>query len=192
MKSDSGKSGNDDDDKGQSNTSESSNNSAAADSIVEEVTPKIPGPMDSTVNAAVQVQVTKKAVEVKEKAILGVMERRQADLKKEAAALDMIKHEMKQLAMLQQREITEVMNKLEETDKDLWYLERDFKAAEAEYLKTKGRFEKVKAAKGELVKQMTTLTLNAEKKKEEKLNGIMTKLRQDGVVFPVDALAGLT
>ena len=104
----------------------------------------------------------------------------------------MIKHEMKQLAMLQQREITEVMNKLEETDKDLWYLERDFKAAEAEYLKTKGRFEKVKAAKSELVKQMTTLTLNAEKKKEEKLNGIMVKLRQDGVVFPVDALAGLT
>ena len=64
-------------------------------------------------------QVTKKAVEVKEKAILGVMARRQADLKKEAAALDMIRHEMKQLALLQQKEITEVMNKLEETDKDM-------------------------------------------------------------------------
>merc|ERR1711998_634182 len=127
-----------------------------------------------------QVQVTKKAVEVKEKAILGVMARRQADLKKEAAALDMIKHEMKQLAMLQQKEITEVMNKLEETDKDMWYLERDFKAAETEYLKCKARFDKVKSAKVDLVGQMTALTLNAEQKKEAKLNSIMKKLREDG------------
>ena len=139
-----------------------------------------------------QIQVAKKAVDVKEKAILGVMARRQADLKKEAAALDMIRHEMKQLALLQQREITEVMNKLEETDKDMWYLERDFKAAEAEYTKCKARYDKVKSAKAELVGQMTTLTLNAEQKKEEKLNTIMKKLRQDGVVFPVDALSGLT
>ena len=58
-----------------------------------------------------------------------------------------------------------MMNKLEETDKDMWYLERDFKAAETEYLKCKARFDKVKSAKVDLVGQMTALTLNAEQKK---------------------------
>lgn len=203
---------------------------------------------------------SKRAVESKEKAILTVMARREADLVKEKRALDIIRREMQvalssvikrrlatprheqstcppplfnrefakatklsppcrpqALTQQQSKEILDVMTRLGEvrsrlicsvlrqafldarfyffkypfplgtcpqTDKDLWYLERDFKAAEAEYLKCKARFEKMRQAKTELAAELTSLTLNAEHKKEEKLNSIMEKLKADGVVFP--------
>ena len=43
----------------------------------------------------------------------------------------------------------------------------------------------------ELASSLTSLTLNAEKRKEEKLNSIMEKLKADGMVNPGAALAGL-
>jgi hypothetical protein len=133
----------------------------------------------------------KQAVSSKEKAILTVMARRQEDLAKEKRALDMIRSEMAALSRQQSNEITELMESLGETDKDLWYLERDFKAAEAEYLKCKTRYDKMKHTKTQMVAQLTSLTLNAERRKEEKLNEIMEKLKKDGVVFPGAALAGI-
>jgi len=147
-------------------------------------------PMDPLV-AAGAIADLKRGVESKEKTILSVMARRQADLNKEKRALDMIRAEMQALSQQQSKEILDVMTRLGETDKDLWYLERDFKAAEAEYLKCKARYEKMKQAKTELAVELTKLTLNAEKRKEEKLNSIMEKLKNDGVVFPGAALANL-
>jgi hypothetical protein len=150
----------------------------------------VPEAADPTQSAAV-IAATKKASESKERAILTVMARRQADLAKEAQALNMIKAEMQAVSQQQSREILDVMTRLGETDKDLWYLERDFKAAESEYLKCKQRYDKMKQAKDALVMELTTLTLNAEKKKETKLNAIMEKLKSDGVVFPGAALSSL-
>jgi hypothetical protein len=49
----------------------------------------------------------------------------------------------------------------------------------------------MRAAKAELAGSLTSLTLNAEKCKEERLNSIMEKLKADGVVFPGAALASL-
>lgn len=54
------------------------------------------------------------------------------------------------------------------------------------------RYDKMRAAKAELAGSLTSLTLNAEKRKEERLNSIMKKLKADGVVFPGAALASLT
>jgi hypothetical protein len=143
-------------------------------------------------SAAAVIDETKAAVESKEKAILSVMARRQADLAKEKRALDMIRAEMAAVAQQQSLEIQDVMTKLGETDRDLWYVERDFKASEIEYLRCKTRYDKMKEVKVGLANSLTSLTLNAEKKKEEKLNSIMEKLRNDGVVFPGAALATLT
>ena len=53
------------------------------------------------------------------------------------------------------------------------------------------RYEKMRSTKVELAAELTSLTLNAEKRKEEKLNSIMEKLKADGVVFPGAALANL-
>ena len=199
-------------------------------------------------DAAHVLDSTRKASASKEKAILTVMARRQADLAKEKRALDMIRVEMAAVSQQQNKEILDVMTSLGETDKDLYYLERDFKAAEAEYLKCKARcvegsesagarrawgwhsvlaaqrlrekpglelgasarccstgvgryvsqlvlvrrYDKMRAAKAELAGSLTSLTLNAEKCKEERLNSIMEKLKADGVVFPGAALASLT
>ena len=66
-------------------------------------------------------------------------------------------------------------------------MERDYKAAEAEFLKSKSALEKSLTAKQALKERLTELTLNAEKRKEEKLNSIMTKLKADGVVFPEES-----
>jgi hypothetical protein len=57
------------------------------------------------------------------------MARRQADLAKEKKALDMIRVEMAAVAQQQNQEIQTTMSELGETDKDLWYLERDFKVS---------------------------------------------------------------
>lgn len=53
------------------------------------------------------------------------------------------------------------------------------------------RYDKIRARKMELASSLTSLTLNAEKRKEEKLNSIMEKLKADGMVNPGAALAGL-
>jgi len=140
---------------------------------------------------AAEIDKTKKAVESKEKAILSVMAKRQADLAREKKALDHIRLEMQKLARAQSAEINEVMAQLGECDKDLWYVERDFKTAEAEYKRTKERYEKMRATKDDLVGKLTSLTLNAEVRKEAKLNSIMEKLRNDGVEFPDSSLASL-
>mmetsp|Transcript_69387 Transcript_69387/g.136452 ORF Transcript_69387/g.136452 Transcript_69387/m.136452 type:complete len:328 (+) Transcript_69387:52-1035(+) len=141
--------------------------------------------------SAAAIVETKAKVESTEKAILTVMARRQQDLAKEKRALDLIRSEMATVVQQQSNEIQGIMTQLGETDKDLWYVERDFKAAELEYLRCKKSYDKMKSEKDELVSSLTSLTLNAEKKKEAKLNSIMEKLRNDGVVFPGAALANI-
>jgi len=94
---------------------------------------------EAEVDSAQILDSTRKATASTEKAILSVMAQRQAGLAKEKRALDMIRVEMAALSQQQNKEIGEVMTALGETDKDLYYLERDFKAAEAEYLKCKAR-----------------------------------------------------
>jgi len=141
--------------------------------------------------SAAAIVETKAKVESTEKAILTVMARRQQDLAKEKRALDLIRSEMAAVVQQQSNEIQGIMTQLGETDKDLWYVERDFKAAELEYLRCKKSYDKMKSEKDELVSSLTSLTLNAEKKKEAKLNSIMEKLRNDGVVFPGAALANI-
>jgi hypothetical protein len=49
----------------------------------------------------------------------------------------------------------------------------------------------MRSTKVELAAELTSLTLNAEKRKEERLNSIMEKLKADGVVFPGAALENL-
>jgi len=94
---------------------------------------------EEEIDSAKILDSTRKATASTEKAILSVMAQRQAGLAKEKRALDMIRAEMAALSQQQNKEIGEVMTALGETDKDLYYLERDFKAAEAEYLKCKAR-----------------------------------------------------
>ena len=53
------------------------------------------------------------------------------------------------------------------------------------------RYDKMRATKTKLASSLTSLTLNAEKRKEEKLNSIMEKLKADGMVNPGAALASL-
>ena len=87
-----------------------------------------------------------------------------------------------ELAKLKQKEAADVADlryQLEEADRDLVWLERDFKTKEAAYVKAKEAFETAAGRKREIKESMTLLVLSSERRKEEKLNELMAKMSSD-------------
>ena len=72
------------------------------------------------------------------------------------------------------------MTQLEVLDRDLAYLERDFRAKEAAYIAAKDRFEKRADAKRLMVEQLTMLMLNAERRKEERVTALLARVQAGG------------
>ena len=97
-------------------------------------------------------------------------------VKKEAARLALVEGELARLKEKEAADVADLRYQLEEADRDLVWLERDFKTKEAAYLKAKEAFETAAGRKREIKESMTLLVLNSERRKEEKLNELMAKM----------------
>ena len=94
-------------------------------------------------------------------------------MKKEAARLALFEGELAKLKQKEAADVADLRYQLEEADRDLVWLERDFKTKEAAYVKAKEAFETAAGRKREIKESMTLLVLSSERRKEEKLNELM-------------------
>jgi len=114
--------------------------------------------------------------ERKERQIKQNLSSQRERVKKEAARLALFEGELARLKEKEAADVADLRYQLEEADRDLVWLERDFKTKEAAYLKAKEAFETAAGRKREIKESMTLLVLNSERRKEEKLNELMAKM----------------
>jgi len=117
--------------------------------------------------------------ERKERQIKQNLSSQRERVKKEAARLALFEGELARLKEKEAADVADLRYQLEEADRDLVWLERDFKTKEAAYLKAKEAFETAAGRKREIKESMTLLVLNSERRKEEKLNELMAKMDAD-------------
>ena len=138
------------------------------DTPAEEPTPKI-----SSQEALAKARTE---TERKERQIKQNLSSQRERVKKEAARLALFEGELARLKEKEAADVADLRYQLEEADRDLVWLERDFKTKEAAYLKAKEAFETAAGRKREIKESMTLLVLNSERRKEEKLNELMAKM----------------
>ena len=114
--------------------------------------------------------------ERKERQIKQNLSSQRERVKKEAARLALFEGELARLKEKEAADVADLRYQLEEADRDLVWLERDFKTKEAAYIKAKEAFETAAGRKREIKESMTLLVLNSERRKEEKLNELMAKM----------------
>ena len=117
--------------------------------------------------------------ERKERQIKQNLSSQRERVKKEAARLALFEGELAKLKQKEAADVADLRYQLEEADRDLVWLERDFKTKEAAYVKAKEAFETAAGRKREIKESMTLLVLNSERRKEEKLNELMAKMDCD-------------
>ena len=117
--------------------------------------------------------------ERKERQIKQNLSSQRERVKKEAARLALFEGELARLKEKEAADVADLRYQLEEADRDLVWLERDFKTKEAAYVKAKEAFETAAGRKREIKESMTLLVLNSERRKEEKLNELMAKMDAD-------------
>ena len=114
--------------------------------------------------------------ERKERQIKQNLSSQRERVKKEAARLALFEGELARLKEKEAADVADLRYQLEEADRDLVWLERDFKTKQAAYVKAKEAFETAAGRKREIKESMTLLVLNSERRKEEKLNELMAKM----------------
>ena len=114
--------------------------------------------------------------ERKERQIKQNLSSQRERVKKEAARLALFEGELAKLKQKEAADVADLRYQLEEADRDLVWLERDFKTKEAAYVKAKEAFETAAGRKREIKESMTLLVLSSERRKEEKLNELMAKM----------------
>ena len=117
--------------------------------------------------------------ERKERQIKQNLSSQRERVKKEAARLALFEGELAKLKEKEAADVADLRYQLEEADRDLVWLERDFKTKEAAYVKAKEAYETAAGRKREIKESMTLLVLNSERRKEEKLNELMAKMDAD-------------
>ena len=117
--------------------------------------------------------------ERKERQIKHNLSSQRERVKKEAARLALFEGELARLKEKEAADVADLRYQLEEADRDLVWLERDFKTKQAAYVKAKEAFETAAGRKREIKESMTLLVLNSERRKEEKLNELMAKMDAD-------------
>ena len=114
--------------------------------------------------------------ERKERQIKQNLSSQRERVKKEAARLALFEGELARLKEKEAADVADLRYQLEEADRDLVWLERDFKTKEAAYVKAKEAYETAAGRKREIKESMTLLVLNSERRKEEKLNELMARM----------------
>lgn len=114
--------------------------------------------------------------ERKERQIKRSLSSQRDRIRKESARLALFDGELAKLKQKEAADVAGLRDQLELADRDLVWLERDYKTKEAAYFKAKEAFETAGGRKREIKESMTLLVLNSERRKEEKLNELMAKM----------------
>ena len=76
-------------------------------------------------------------------------------------------------------DINMLRQKLEECDRDLVWLQRDYEVKESAYSKAKSQLESKRGDKARLQEHLRLIVLNAQERKEQKLSELLARMHTD-------------
>ena len=129
---------------------------------------------------------TQRATSEKESQVKASLDAQREKVAAEARRLAVFETELKKLKVKEAEDVGVLRSKLEECQRDLAWLERDFKTKEAAYVKAKDAHEAALAKKRTMHEQLALLVLSSEKRKEEKLNELIDRMNEKPGDGPTD------
>jgi Transcriptional activator len=119
-----------------------------------------------------------KELERKEKAVRDALKLKQQSLREQSRKLAAVDQQLEQLSLEHQLEINALRKRLEGCDKALIYLDRDAKAKKSAYETAQSLLDVKLAEKREITGKLTTLILETEKRRDSKLNELLSNLEE--------------
>mmetsp|Transcript_22779 Transcript_22779/g.73277 ORF Transcript_22779/g.73277 Transcript_22779/m.73277 type:complete len:188 (-) Transcript_22779:562-1125(-) len=140
--------------------------------------PSSPPPLrrEDEKTASSQVESAKQETAAKESKVREALKEHQQRVREEARRLARVEAELQKLNAREQADVGILRTELEDIDRRLFYLERDYKQKEAAYQKAKEAFESLEGKKRSMREHLALMVLSSEKRKEDKLNELMAKM----------------
>ena len=145
-----------------------------------------PAPAAPAEPAVATLARTQRATSEKESQVKASLDAQREKVAAEARRLAVFETELKKLKVKEAEDVGVLRSKLEECQRDLAWLERDFKTKEAAYVKAKDAREAALAKKRTMHEQLALLVLSSEKRKEEKLNELIDRMNEKPGDGPTD------
>ena len=145
-----------------------------------------PAPAAPAEPAAATLARTQRATSEKESRVKASLDAQREKVAAEARRLAVFETELEKLKVKEAEDVGVLRSKLEECQRDLAWLERDFKTKEAAYVKAKDAHEAALAKKRTMHEQLALLVLSSEKRKEEKLNELIDRMNEKPGDGPTD------
>ena len=145
-----------------------------------------PAPAAPAEPAVATLARTRRATSEKESQVKASLDAQREKVAAEARRLAVFETELKKLKVKEAEDVGVLRSKLEECQRDLAWLERDFKTKEAAYVKAKDAHEAALAKKRTMHEQLALLVLSSEKRKEEKLNELIDRMNEKPGDGPTD------
>jgi Transcriptional activator len=117
-------------------------------------------------------------LERKEKAVRDALKLKQQSLREQSKQLAAVDQQLAQLSLEHQQEINLLRKRLEGCDKALVYLDRDAKAKKSAYETAQFLLDARLDEKREITSKLTTLILETEKRRDSKLNELLSNLEE--------------
>ena len=145
-----------------------------------------PAPAAPAEPAVATLARTQRATSEKESRVKASLDAQREKVAAEARRLAVFETELEKLKVKEAEDVGVLRSKLEECQRDLAWLERDFKTKEAAYVKAKDAHEAALAKKRTMHEQLALLVLSSEKRKEEKLNELIDRMNEKPGDGPTD------
>eukprot|EP00301_Raphidiophrys_heterophryoidea_P023507 c7371_g1_i2.p1 GENE.c7371_g1_i2~~c7371_g1_i2.p1 ORF type:complete len:209 (-),score=53.26 c7371_g1_i2:200-826(-) len=129
--------------------------------------------------SAVSEAALRAAVDAKEKLVENELFAKQKVVREEAARLQIIEQELEALRVQEAHGINHLRNRLEELDREILIMEREFAVQEKLYLATRDALHQRRSEKKGIQNDLTKILLSSQKKKEEKLNHLIAQMKDE-------------
>ncbi|KAJ8605087.1 hypothetical protein CTAYLR_000362 [Chrysophaeum taylorii] len=126
------------------------------------------------------VETARQETIAKEAQVRTALEEQQRRVREEAQRLATIDAELKKLSAKEQADIGILRAQLEELDRKLVWVSRDYKIKEQAYHKAKDEYEQLEARKRSMHEHLALVVLSSEKRRTEKLNDLLAKMSRHG------------
>ena len=146
--------------------------------------PAPPSPPAETATAALA--RTQRQTSEKEAAVRASLADSRARVDAEARRLALFESELQKLKVKEASDVGTLRGKLEDCDRDIVWLERDFKTKEALFVKARDALEAAQARKRTMHEHLALMVLSSEKRKEEKLDELERRMAGGDASDPSD------
>mmetsp|Transcript_12929 Transcript_12929/g.51777 ORF Transcript_12929/g.51777 Transcript_12929/m.51777 type:complete len:204 (+) Transcript_12929:1-612(+) len=123
---------------------------------------------------------SKQETAAKENRVREALEASRKRVREEAERLERVESELRKLSAQEQADIGILRGQLEDIDRQLVWLERDYRSKEAAFHKAKSAYEGMQQRKRALHEHLAIMVLSSEKRKEEKLTDLLAKMEAPG------------